>query len=69
VFGATDYIVGYCLVGDGEDDQEVRVFGPIDVTDESSLEPNQELEIRFKSSELPHGERLHQFFTPMRQER
>jgi uncharacterized OB-fold protein len=65
VFGATDYIVGYCLVGDGEDDQEVRVFGPIDVTDEASLEPNQELEIRFKSSQLPNGERLHHYFVPV----
>ena len=64
VVGKTEYIVGYCLVGDGEDDQEVRVFGPLDVADESALRPNQPVEIRFKSSELAHGERIHHYFVP-----
>jgi uncharacterized OB-fold protein len=64
VFGETEYVVGYALVGDGEDDQEVRVFGPIDVADESGLAPGQELEVRFRTSALPAGERLHHYFAP-----
>jgi uncharacterized OB-fold protein len=65
VFAQTEYVVGYALVGDGEDDQEVRVFAPLEVADEASLEPGQQVEIRFRTGTIVWGdERLHQYFVP-----
>ena len=59
-----DYVVGYCLIGDGEDKQEVRVFGPIDVSDERLLSGGQPLEIRFDTSEIGGLRRVHHVLTP-----
>jgi uncharacterized OB-fold protein len=44
------YVVAYCLVGDDEDEQCVRVFGPLEVTDEQHLQRHQEVGIGFTTS-------------------
>jgi uncharacterized OB-fold protein len=60
-----DYVIAYALAGDGEDDQEVRVFGPVDVDDENELSVGQRLEIRFRSGPTPKGTtKLHHYFVP-----
>jgi uncharacterized OB-fold protein len=65
VLGKTEYIIGYGLVGDGEDEQEVRVFAPIDVPDEGRLRPGQPVDIRFRTGIIVWGdERLHHYFAP-----
>jgi uncharacterized OB-fold protein len=68
VVGRSEYMIGYGLFGDGEDDQEVRVLGPLDVSDEGELEHGQALELRFRVGELAAGERLHHYFAPERGE-
>jgi uncharacterized OB-fold protein len=65
VFGQTEYVIGYAQVGDGEDEQRVRVFAPIDVADESELESGRPVELRFKVGTTVWGEeRLHHSFAP-----
>ena len=61
---AGDYIVGYALVGDGADDQFVRVFGPIDAHDEATLRAGEPVAIRFGSRDVDGGPRVHQYFVP-----
>jgi uncharacterized OB-fold protein len=65
VFGQDDYVIAYALVGDGEDEQRVRVFAPVEAQDESALRPGLPVEIRFKVGTTVWGdERIHHFFTP-----
>jgi uncharacterized OB-fold protein len=59
------YIVGYALAGDGEDDQEVRVFGPLAVDDEGRLRVGQQVAIGFRTGVTTRGrERAHHYFAP-----
>jgi uncharacterized OB-fold protein len=58
------YTVGYCLVGDGEDEQRVRVFGPIAVVDEGELRIGQLVSIGFDHSCLEGREACHHVFHP-----
>jgi uncharacterized OB-fold protein len=65
VLGETAYVIGYAQVGDGEDEQRVRVFAPIDVADETGLRSGQPVELRFRVGTTVWGqERLHHVFTP-----
>jgi CoA:oxalate CoA-transferase len=58
------YIIGYALVGDGEDDRRVRIFGPIDAVDESILTAGERIAIRFRRSDVNGKSRLHHTFIP-----
>jgi len=65
VFGQSAYVIGYGLVGDGEDDQRVRVFGPVEADGEGDLVPGLPVEIRFRVGTTVWGdERVHHFFAP-----
>jgi uncharacterized OB-fold protein len=65
VAGEQGYIIGYAMAGDGEDEQEVRVFGLLDVDDEGELSFGQRLAIRFRSGPTVKGNsRLHHYFVP-----
>jgi uncharacterized OB-fold protein len=65
VHGETEYVIGYGIVGDGADDQRVRVFAPIEVTDDSTLRAGQPVQIRFRVGTTVWGEeRLHHYFAP-----
>lgn len=60
-----DYVIAYALAGDGEDEQEVRVFGLVDVDDEDELSFGQRVEIRFRDGPTPKGNALlHHYFVP-----
>jgi uncharacterized OB-fold protein len=58
------YSVGYCLAGDGQDEQRVRVFGPIVVADENELRIGQTMSIGFAHSHLDGREACHHAFYP-----
>lgn len=59
------YVIGYSLVGAVDDpEQTVRVFGPIDVEDESELVPGEAMRIGFRSSEINRRDRVHHYFIP-----
>jgi uncharacterized OB-fold protein len=66
VAATPSYVVAYARLGDGEDDQSVLLLGPIDVEDAEGapLHAGQRLEIRFSTSVLPAGARLHHRFVP-----
>jgi uncharacterized OB-fold protein len=65
VVGRTEYVIGYALVGDGVDEQRVRVFGPIDVANDDTLRVRQTVQVRFKVGNTVWGdERLHHYFVP-----
>ena len=56
------YTVGYCMVGDGEDDQEVRVFGPLVADDEAHLRSRQRIRIGFDQSVIAGRTSVHHVF-------
>jgi uncharacterized OB-fold protein len=56
------YTVGYCMVGDGEDHQEVRVFGPLAVDDEAQLRSRQRIRVGFDQSEIAGRNSVHHVF-------
>lgn len=63
------YIIGYALAGDGEDGQEVRVFGPVAVDDEDRLQVGQAVAIGFRTGQTARGrERVHHYFAPQPEE-
>jgi uncharacterized OB-fold protein len=64
VAGRSEYVVGYGLFGDGEDEQVVRILGPIDLADEGVLAHGQAVKVRFKVGQVTSGERLHHYFVP-----
>jgi hypothetical protein len=58
------YIVAYAQLGDGRDEQSVRVLGPIDLEHEPALERGRRLAVRFRVSSLRGRDRLHHYFVP-----
>lgn len=58
------YIVGYVLFGDGEDDQRVRVFGPIEAPSEDALTAGEHIVVEYLRSEINGKMRLHHVFIP-----
>ncbi len=59
VIGQPSYVIGYCLVGDGEDAQTVRLFGPLAVSSEEHLLRGQAILLEFTSSVIRAERRLH----------
>jgi crotonobetainyl-CoA:carnitine CoA-transferase CaiB-like acyl-CoA transferase/uncharacterized OB-fold protein len=64
------YLIGYALIGDGRDEQTVRVFGPIGVpaSEEAALGIGIPIAIEFKSSRIGDEERLHHSFVLLEQD-
>ncbi len=60
--GEGDYTVAYCMAGDGEDDQEVRVFGPVAAGDEDELHAGQPMWIAFDHSLIGGRDCVHHVF-------
>jgi uncharacterized OB-fold protein len=56
------YSVAYCFIGDGEDQQEVRVFGPIAVDDELELRRGRRLELAFDHGDIADRDCVHHVF-------
>jgi len=59
------YVVGYCYLGDGEDDRRVRVFGPVLVDTEDQLRRHARIRIDFVTSTLRGKKCVHHAIVPL----
>lgn len=56
------YDIGYVMLGDGEDDQEVRVLGPLVTDDVAELRSGQTVRVGFDHSEILGVDSVHHVF-------
>jgi crotonobetainyl-CoA:carnitine CoA-transferase CaiB-like acyl-CoA transferase/uncharacterized OB-fold protein len=61
---AGGYIIGYALLGNEEDNQRVRVFGPIETPSEDTLVAGEHVVVEYRRSEINGKTRLHHVFVP-----
>lgn len=57
------YDIAYAMLNDGEDEQEVRVFGPIVAADIDGLEIGQQVSVEFDHSEIAGVDSVHHAFS------
>jgi uncharacterized OB-fold protein len=58
------YVIGYALLGDGHDDQRIRVLGPVEAESDDVLSIGMPVRVVFTTSGAGDESRAHHLFVP-----